>query len=111
MVFFETLYKTNDLKDFPEGEYYQTRLESEIVGGLEVFFVKEKHAYFSNTEKRRVNETTTLSPEEGFATRDEAMQRYGQQVQYRVKNGFVHCFSFDPFEKDGAGYRYLGKEA
>jgi hypothetical protein len=110
MVFFETLYKTKDMQDFPEGEYYQTRLESVVTERSEVFFVKEKHAYFSNTEKRRVNETTTLSPEEGFTTRDEAMQRYAEQVQYRVKNGFVHLFYFDPHKPDGVGYRYMGKD-
>ena len=111
MRFFETFYKTDDMKDFPEGEYYQTRFESEIVAGSEVFFVREKHAYFSNTEKRRVNETVTLSPEEGFATQKDAKERYDQQVQYRVNIGFVHCFSFDPFERDGVGYRYMGKDA
>jgi hypothetical protein len=110
MRFFETLYKTKDMQDFPEGEYYQTRLESEIIDELEVFFVREKHAYFSNTEKRRVNETTTLSPDEGFATQDEAKQRYAQQVEYRVNNGFVHLFYFDPDKQDGVGYRYMGKD-
>jgi hypothetical protein len=37
MVFFETFYKTDNLKDFPQGEYYQVRLESEIVSGSEIF--------------------------------------------------------------------------
>jgi hypothetical protein len=25
MLYFETLYKTNDLRDFPEGEYFQLK--------------------------------------------------------------------------------------
>lgn len=108
MLFFETFYKTDAMKDFPDGEYYQTRLESEEIDGTEVFFVREKHAYFSNTEKIRKNEVTTFSPDEGYSTREEAQRRYDEQVQYRVKIGFVHCFYFDPFEKDGVGYRYLG---
>ena len=83
-------------------------MQSEKINGVEVFFVREKHAYFSNTEKRRVNEVTTFSPEEGYATQAEAQQRYDQQVQYRVKTGFVHCFYIDPFREDGTGYRYLG---
>ena len=108
MRYFETLYKTDALQDFPEGEYYQPSLESETINGVEVFFVTEKHAYFSNTEKRRVNEVTTYSPNEGYATQAEAKRRYDEQVQYRVKTGFVHCFYFDPFTTSGVGYRCLG---
>jgi hypothetical protein len=51
MPVFGTLYRTHDLKDFPEGEYFQPRLDSAIVDGKEVFFVTEKHAYVSDTLK------------------------------------------------------------
>jgi hypothetical protein len=108
MDFFETLYKSSDPKDFPEGEYYQPRLQSEIIDGVEMFFVREKHAYYSDTEKRRVNETITLNPEEGFSTEAEAMQRYDQQIKYRASTGYVHLFHFDPFKPRGVGYRFIG---
>jgi len=107
MPVFVTLYRTNDLKDFPEGEYFQPRLDSAIVNGKEVFFVTEKHAYFSNTLKERRAEITTFSPEEGYATRAEAQDRYQQQIKRRVKDGFVHSFFFDPFTSDGVGYEKL----
>jgi hypothetical protein len=48
-----------------------------------------------------VHEITTFEPEEGYVTEAEASQRYGQQLQYRAKTGFVHCFFFDPYAKDG----------
>ena len=104
---FETLYRTDGLKDFPEGEYYRPRIESAVVNGVIVFCVREEHAYFSNTEKRMVHEITTFEPEEGYVTEAEASQRYGQQLQYRAKTGFVHGFFFDPYAKDGVGYRKL----
>jgi hypothetical protein len=109
MGIFVTLYRTDELKDFPEGEYFQPRLEVEMVDGKEVFFVRETHAYFNNKLKVRRNEVTTFSPDEGYATRKEAQERYDQQIQRRVKDGFFHCFYFDPFKGDGVGYENLAK--
>jgi hypothetical protein len=64
--------------------------------------------YYSDTEKRRVNETFTLNPEEGFKTEAEAMKRYNDQVKYRASTGYVHLFHFDPLKPNGVGYRFIG---
>jgi hypothetical protein len=104
---FVTLYKTDSPKDFANGEYYQVRFESEVhpATGKQVFFVREKHGYFDNEQKRAVHPLTTLSPEEGFTTVEEAAERYEQQLKHRASGGFVHSFSLDPFE--GMKYRRL----
>src|SRR6266849_909785 len=104
---FVTLYRNKEQRDFPEGEYYQPTTESTTVNGVVQYFVSEKHAYFNNIEKVMKNEVTTFSPEEGYATQKEANERFEQQVQYRAKTGFVHCFYFDPLKDDGIGYRLL----
>jgi hypothetical protein len=96
---FETLYKSDSPKDFASGEYFQVRFESEVASatGREVFFVRERHGYFDDQHKRVVHPITTLSPEEGFATRGEAEERYARQLR--------HSFSPDPY--DGMKYRRL----
>jgi hypothetical protein len=105
---FETLYKTETPKDFVQGEYYQPSLDIVFGNGETAYFVREKHGYWNDTEKRMANETVTLSPEEGYATLEEAQACYERQVQHRVKSGFAHSFYFNPFMKDGVAYRYRG---
>jgi hypothetical protein len=101
---FETLYKSDSPRDFSTGEYYH--FESEVdPAGKELFFVREKHGYFDDQQKRAVHHTTTLSPDEGFTTRAEAEARYNQQLVHRASEGFVHSFCLDPFE--GMKYRRL----
>jgi len=105
---FETLYKSDSPKDFATGEYYQVHLdESEVdpATGKELFFVREKHGYFDNQQKRAVHHTTTFAPDKGFTTREEAEARYEQQLVHRASEGFVHSFCLDPFE--GMKYRRL----
>jgi hypothetical protein len=104
---FETLYKTKTPIDFPQGEYYQPAWDFEIVNGAYAYFVREKHGYWNDTEKRMANQTVTLSPEEGYSTLKDAEERYNQQIQHRVAGGFVHSFYFDPMKKDAVGYRCL----
>jgi len=65
---FETLYKTDSPKDFANGEYYQIHLEIEIHDGKQVFFVREKHGWFNDEEKRSAHHIFTLSPQEGFSS-------------------------------------------
>ena len=104
---FETLYKSDSPKDFATGEYYQVHFESEVdpANGKELFFVREKHGYFDDQQKRAVHHTTTFAPSEGFTTREEAEARYKQQLVHRASEGFVHSFCLDPFE--GLKYRRL----
>ena len=105
---FETLYKTDSPKDFANGEYFQVHfnVETNPVTGKQAFFVREKHGYFDNEQKRAVHPVTTFAPEEGFTTFEEAAERYEQQLRHRASEGFVHAFSVDPFE--GIKYRRLG---
>lgn len=108
---FETMYRTDTRgKSFSnpsETEYYQPRIDRESHGGKDVYFVRETHGYFDDTQKRLANHTFTLSPEEGFATWQEAQDRYDEQMQHRAKGGFVHVFAFDPYSPDGTSYRIL----
>lgn len=94
----ETLYKTEDPEKQQGAEYYQLRLEQELLNGAWTFFVREKHGWFNGEEKRAVHHLSTLDPEEGFVTPKEAQQRYEMQLQQRVSEGFVHSFSLE-FEK------------
>jgi hypothetical protein len=57
------------------------------------------------------NVVATLSPEEGYSSYEEALARYEQQVQRRIKDGFAHSFSIDPFKAQGDHivYEFLGK--
>jgi hypothetical protein len=111
MKMFTTLYRsaTPD-KSVMEGEYYQPLLESAIIGGKELYFVKETHAWFDDKEKKVINLVTTLSPAEGIEDRLQAHDLFDKQVAHRVKEGFAHSFFIDPFAgpPNYRGYIYLG---
>jgi hypothetical protein len=94
----ETLYKTAKPKTFADGEYYQTRIDTEIRDGKPAFFVRETHGWFEDTTKQLANRTVTFSPDEGFVTELEARERYNTQVLKRVSEGFEYSFTFDPFK-------------
>jgi hypothetical protein len=104
---FETLYKSDSPREFATGEYYQVHFDPEVdpATGKELFFVREKHGYFDDKQKRAVHHTTTFAPDEGFTTRKDAEARYKQQLAHRASEGFVHSFWLDPFE--GMRYRRL----
>jgi hypothetical protein len=106
-----TLYKTKTPTTFDDGEYYRPDFQMEFIGGKRVYFVRETHGFWNNTEKRVEHVVTTLSPEDGFTSYEEAFSRYEQQVARRVKDGFVHSFAIDFYKRAGEGfiYEYLGK--
>jgi hypothetical protein len=104
---FETLYKTNLPQEMEAAEYYQPHLDMEFIDGAWVFFVREKHGWFKDGEKRAIHHLTTLSPEEG-STAKEAELRYNQQVQKRASEGYIHSFSIDPYSAVGVKYRRVG---
>jgi trehalose utilization protein len=97
-----TLYKTHVPADFETGEFYQPSLTVERVGNDYVYFVREKHGWFSDTEKRIVHVTYTLAPEAGFKNIDDAPKVYNDQIRHRASEGFRHMFEFDPI----AGLKY-----
>lgn len=106
-----TLYKTKTPTTFEDGEYYQPTLDFQFIGAERQWIVRETHGFWNNTEKRVEHVVTTLSPEDGYSSYEEALARYEQQVQRRVKDGFVHSFSIDPYKPQGEHivYEYLGK--
>ena len=92
----KVLYKTASPKSFDDGEYYQINADFRFLGGQRNVVVTEKHGYWSDEEKRVVNVTVTLSPEEGYGNMLEALARFQQQVNERVRNGFFYSWEIDP---------------
>ena len=103
----ETLYKTAKPQELERAEYYQIRLVHELLQGQTVYFVREKHGWYDDRQKRAVHNITTLDPEQGFATYEEAKQRYDQHLHHRASEGFVHSFSIDPLRDPPFIYRLL----
>lgn len=108
---FETLYR-NDARGRSfaspsECEYYQPRIDIEVRGGKNAYFVRETHGYFDDRQKKLVNQTETLNPEEPYDSWQEAEHRYQEQVRYRASTGFVHSFAWDPMSPSGMNYRFL----
>ena len=52
-------------------------------------------------QRKAINTTVTLSPEEGFATLKEAQHMYDAQVKKRVAEGFKFSFRIDVFSPKG----------
>ncbi len=101
-MFFETLYRVDprgktflpgDNASLSETEYFQPQFELEFREGKHVFFIREKHGYFDDQQKKPASIITTLAPEEGFATADEAWKKYEERLRYRASQGFTHAFS------------------
>jgi hypothetical protein len=89
----ETLYKTNNPEGVPPAEYYELTLDEELVNGKLAYFVQERHGWWDEEQKRAIDNRKTLSPDEGYRTRDEANERYNEQRLARARGGFVHSFS------------------
>lgn len=89
----ETLYKTKN----PEAsagveQYFELAMGEETVDGQLGYFVRETHCWWDAVAKRTVRVQYTLSPRGGFATEDEAHERFKLQRTSRAQRGFVHCF-------------------
>jgi NADH:ubiquinone oxidoreductase subunit E len=92
----ETLYKTRNPEELtPEkAEYYELILDQNQAGnGLMIYFVREMHGWWSEEDMKAIHHLTTLSPEEGYRSWQEAYERYKQQRASRALSGFVHSFS------------------
>jgi hypothetical protein len=104
----ETLYKTGTPKaSVWDGEYYELFLHAKSVKGRVVYLVEEKHGWWDDEAKRNVNSYTTLSPEEGYATFEDAQNRYKLQRSTRAKGGFTHSFSPDYSEPTKHVYEFI----
>ncbi len=119
LMFFETLYRTDprgktfqpgDPVSISETEYFQPFFDSHFADGKQVFFVRETHGYFDDKQKKVVLVVTTLAPEEGLATAEEAWIEYEAQLRFRALQGFVHAFSVN-IPKSGMNYRILDPKA
>lgn len=82
----ETLYKTETPEaSVHEAEYYELFLHTKFVNGRVAYFLLEKHGWWDEHQKKNVNSYTTLCPEEGYATMDEAHERYKLQRRTRAE--------------------------
>lgn len=104
---FETLYKTDVPQQLSRAEFYQPQLAPETVNGKTLYFVREKHGWWDDASKKLVLHTTTLDPEEGFATLEDAEARYEQQLHHRASEGFMHSFFVDPANNLPVNYRRI----
>lgn len=103
---FKTLYKT-ETPQFGFAEYYQPMVASAFVNGKLMYFVRETHGWFNDEEKRAVSVTETLFHQEGLELEMGAIKLFEEQVQHRVREGFAHSFSIDPYS--GIVHEYLGR--
>jgi hypothetical protein len=112
-MMFETLYRTDprgkSFANLSDTEYFQPRIDCELRGDNEVFFVRETHGYFDDQQKQMKSQTETFNPEEPFENRDDAQRWYDQQLRRRASDGFVHAFTWDPMSPIGMSYRRLDR--
>jgi hypothetical protein len=90
----ETLYKTNTPKPSNATEqYFELSLGEQTVDGQLGYFVRETHGWWDEATKRIVRVQYTLSPRAGFASVEEASDRYNRQRIERARRGFMHSFT------------------
>ena len=102
----ETLYKTKTphATEWRE-QFFELTLGEQTVDGQLGYFVSETQCWWDVTAKRTVRVQYTLSPREGFATIEEARQRFTLQRTTRAQSGFVH--SFTPCYEANKATRYV----
>lgn len=90
----ETLYRTTTPNSLVVHEhYFELAMGEQAVDGQAGYFVRETHCWWDPARKSTARVQYTLSPRTGFATREEAQERYHLQRQFRAQRGFVHSFS------------------
>lgn len=90
----ETLYKTK----IPEttawaAHFFELTLGEETVDGKLGYFVHETQCRWDPAAQYTIRVQYTLSPRGGFATIEEAHERYKQQRLTRAQRGYVHCYT------------------
>jgi hypothetical protein len=90
----ETLYKTK----VPEtsawaGHFFELTMGEEFVNGHLGYFVRETQCRWDPAAKHTVRVQWTLSPRGGFATIEEAHEKYLVQRSVRARGGFVHSYA------------------
>lgn len=90
----ETLYKTR----IPEttawaDHFFELTLGEETVAGKRGYFVREIQCRWDAIAKHTVRVQYTLSPHGGFATIEEAHERFKQQRTVRAQRGFIHSYT------------------
>lgn len=104
----ETLYKTKTPENSVlDGECYELILDEANVRGRVAYFVREVHGWWDDQGNRFVHKQWTLSPDEGFATFEEAHEMYKQQRRNRAKSGFRHSFSPHYFGEKPYEYEFI----
>lgn len=90
----ETLYKTKPPDACARAEYcFELTMGEETVDGQLGYFVRETQCWWDAAAKRTVRVQYTLSPRGGFATLEQALERYTLQRTTRARRGFVHSFA------------------
>ena len=106
----ETLYRTKRLQLTPwRQEFFELSLGEQTVDGQVGYFVRETQCWWDGITNHPLRIQYTLSPREGFATREEAEARYQLQRVNRARRGFVH--SFTPRYDSTKKYKYVLIEA
>lgn len=90
----ESLYKTKTphATEWRE-QFFELTMGEQTVDGQLGYFVRETQCWWDVTAKRTVRVQYTLSPREGFATIEEAHERFTLQRSTRAQRGFVHSFT------------------
>jgi hypothetical protein len=102
----ETLYKTKTPKPSCATEqHFELALGKQTVGGQVGYFVRETHCWWNDAAQNTVRVQYTLSPRLGFATMQEAYERYNLQKIERARRGFVH--SYTPRYEAGRRCKYV----
>jgi hypothetical protein len=90
----ETLYKTKTPETTAWADhFFELTLGEEMVDGKLGYFVRETQCRWDTAAKHTLRIQYTLSPRGGFATIEEAQQKYKQQRATRAQRGFVHAYA------------------
>jgi hypothetical protein len=101
----ETLYRRKSPETAWHEEYFELTMGEQTVDDQLGYFVRETQCWWDAAGKRTVRVQYTLSPRGGFATLEEAHERYELQRATRARRGFVH--SFAPRYHAAGRYKYV----
>jgi len=100
-----TYYKKEDAASGPpeRAEFVTLWIETRDVNGELLFFVHEKHGWWSEEQQQPLHMHSTLSTD-GFASRADAIELLNRQADARITEGYIYSAEPDYTSSDAHAF-------
>jgi hypothetical protein len=92
----EVLFNTDKpTKGSGPAEFYELSLETEILKGIEVFVLRERHGWWNSVERSVAIDQQSMLEIEFHSYRD-GLKAYIERLNLHIRDRFLHSFIWHP---------------